>query len=182
MYYMLQKCTTWNIAKVFFEDPELEFSLAEIKRRTELAATSLLLHLKVLLNEGIIKRTKKQAGKRSYPLYTANQTGVKYKHYKKLSNLDSIETSDLVEYIKNNCIPDCIVLFGSYARGEDNKKSDIDLYVQSKEKSILMAKYEKILKRKIQLHFKEDFDKYPKELKNNIINGILLSGFLEAFK
>jgi hypothetical protein len=44
-----------------------------------------------------------------------------------------------------------------------------------------MKKFEKILERNIELHFNEKFSAYPKELKNNIANGILLSGFLEAY-
>ena len=46
----------------------------------------------------------------------------------------------------------------------------------------MIKNYEKLIGRKIQLHFKEDFNKYAKELKNNIINGIVLVGYLEVFK
>ena len=45
-----------------------------------------------------------------------------------------------------------------------------------------LKNFEKKLKKRIQIHFKENFSSYPKELKNNIINGIIIYGFLEAFK
>ena len=33
-----------------------------------------------------------------------------------------------------------------------------------------------------ELHFNDNFNSYSKELKNNIINGIVISGFLEGYK
>ena len=77
--------------------------------------------------------------------------------------------------------PNSIVLFGSYQKGEDTIKSDIDLFIESKEQNINLQEFETKLNRKIQLHFNESFEKYPKELKNNICNGIVLKGYLEIF-
>lgn len=179
---MLQKCTIYQIAGIFFDEPETEFSLAEIKRRSGKAATSVLIHLKELTKDGIILKASKKAGKRQYPIYKSNQINLSYKNYKQFFNLDMLKRSNLIEFIKNQCFPDCIILFGSFAKGEDVNTSDIDLYIQSKEKKLNLEKYEKFLGRKIQLHFKEDFNQYAKELKNNIINGIVLSGYLEIFK
>ncbi len=181
MLYMLQKCTIFKIAKVFFNDPEREFSLAEIRRNTNIAPTSIVIHLKELIKENIICKKYKSSGKRIYPFYKANFENKKYKFYKFIHNLETLEKSSMIEYIKDTCMPNCIILFGSYAKAEDTKESDIDIYVQSKEKSLNLKKYEKLISRNIQLHFKEDFNRYSKELKNNIINGIKLSGYLEVF-
>ena len=61
-------------------------------------------------------------------------------------------------------------------------RSKIDLFVECKKEELNLEKFEKKLGRKIELHFNEDFTLFPKELKNNIINGIVLSGFLEGYK
>lgn len=66
-------------------------------------------------------------------------------------------------------------------KGEDVEDSDLDLFVETEKANIDVSKFEKTLKRKIQLHFKENFKKYPPELKNSIINGAVLEGYLEAF-
>ena len=71
-----------------------------------------------------------------------------------------------------------IGVFGSYVRGEQRKKSDIDIFLIAKEKKIDLDKYEKKLNRKIQMFFSENLSRLPKELQNNILNGIILSGFL----
>ena len=44
-----------------------------------------------------------------------------------------------------------------------------------------LERFEKSLNRKISLHFSDNFNKLPKELRNNIINGVRLAGYLEAF-
>lgn len=67
-------------------------------------------------------------------------------------------------------------MFGSASKGDDLEESDIDLFVQAPEKKIKLAKYEKLLKRKISLFFEENFSRLSKELKNNILNGNILKG------
>ena len=54
-------------------------------------------------------------------------------------------------------------LFGSYSRGEDVEESDIDLFVEAKERNLDIRRFEKALGRKMQLHFKEDINLFPKE-------------------
>ena len=44
-----------------------------------------------------------------------------------------------------------------------------------------LEKYEKKLDKKIQLFFSEDIKKLPTELRNNILNGIKLRGYLKIF-
>lgn len=96
-----------------------------------------------------------------------------------MHNLDQI--INLIEFLKKEFMPNCIILFGSFARGEDIEDSDIDLFLECKKKNINLSKFEKQLNRKIQLHFNDNFKQYAKELKNNIINGIILDGYIEGY-
>ena len=95
-------------------------------------------------------------------------------------NLLELQNSNLVSYLQDSLMPKCIVLFGSYQRGEDVEYSDIDLFIESTEEKVDLSKFAKMLNRNIQIHFKDNFKKYPTELKNNIINGVVLEGYLEA--
>jgi len=72
-------------------------------------------------------------------------------------------------------------LFGSSSRGEDIEESDIDLYVQAGEREMGLYPYERSLNRNIQLHFKKDLQDYPKELRNNVANGIVMYGYLKVY-
>jgi hypothetical protein len=58
----------------------------------------------------------------------------------------------------------------------------VDLLVVSKEKEVDLKKFESALKRKISLHFEENVSEIPKELLNNIVNGIVLYGYLTVFQ
>lgn len=176
---MLQKCSLFKVAKVFFNEPTKEHYLIEISKKSNLAHTSVKQHLLTLKNLSIIKESTEIKGTRKYPLYKANIDNKEYKFYKKIHNLNQIK--ELINYLKDKLMPNTVVLFGSYSRGEDIEKSDVDLFVECKEETINLKKFEKELNRKIQLHFKKDFKKYPKELKNNIANGIILNGYLEVF-
>ena len=77
-----------------------------------------------------------------------------------------------------------IVLFGSFAKGEDIEDSDIDLYIETlSKKNIDLEKFEKLLKRKIQIFRHKNLNEISNpHLANNIINGIILNNYIEVFK
>ncbi|RLI96702.1 MAG: hypothetical protein DRO96_02470 [Candidatus Aenigmatarchaeota archaeon] len=102
---------------------------------------------------------------------------------KKLYNIKSLYVSGLVEFLKVELSNPSIILFGSYAKGEDTERSDIDLYIETpSKKDITLEKFEKKLKRNIQIfRHKNLFEIKNKDLVNNIINGIVLNGFVEVF-
>ena len=178
---MLQKSSISRTAEVFFLNPTKAHYLMDISRKIGVAHTSVKKSLTKLVNLGLIEEKKEKKGTRIFPVYKAKKEPA-FKKYKKLYNLSSVMESKLVEFIEEKLTPRCIVLFGSYSRGEDTEDSDIDIYVECKKEDLSLRKFEKNLGRKIELHFNESFASYPKELKNNIINGIVLSGFLEGYK
>ncbi|MBI2575528.1 nucleotidyltransferase domain-containing protein [Candidatus Woesearchaeota archaeon] len=74
--------------------------------------------------------------------------------------------------------PEAIILFGSYGKGEDTSKSDIDLAVITKRRIKLgLGKYENALKRKIQV-FEMETGKVDKNMLTSLANGIVLEGYL----
>ncbi len=96
---------------------------------------------------------------------------------KRIENLKFIYLSGLSDYLERELAGATVILFGSYSRGEDTKNSDIDLAViERKEKRLSPEKYELILQRRIHILFYSSWKDIPKELKNNILNGILLHG------
>lgn len=178
---MLQKCTIFRVAKVFFDQPSKKFGLVEISRKAGLAHTSVTNQLDNLLKLGIIRVYVEKKGRRKFPQYYANSEEIAFKRYKKIHNLDMLHSSGIVEFIKDTFMPRSVVLFGTYSRGEDKEDSDIDIFIESEGKEVDLSNFEKKLNRKVELHFKKRFAEYPKELKNNILNGITISGFLEGY-
>lgn len=178
---MLQNYNKYKVLKIFFDNPLAEggFQLREISRKIKLAPTSVKNYLKELEKEKLI--TKKKHRTNNFPLYYANRDGENFQFYKKISTIISIKESGLLDYINEECWPDAIILFGSAARGEDIKNSDIDIYIQTKQTKLNLKKYEKCLKRKINPFFEQKLNKLSKELRNNILNGVILSGYMEIF-
>jgi predicted nucleotidyltransferase len=113
----------------------------------------------------------------------ANLESDSYIFYKKVFNLYRIERYGLVKELKNFFHPEAIVLFGSFARGEDIEESDVDILIITKREergeTINLNKYEKLLKRDINLHLFDSLKERPKEFKNTVANGVVLYGYLK---
>ena len=178
---MLQKCSVFKVAGIFFDEPTMPHYLLEISNKAGLAHTSTKKHLSQLERLAVIKESVEKKGKRNFPVYKANLESDAFKNYKRMHNVFQIEESGLINFLRDKLMPRAIVLFGSYSKGEDTEDSDIDLFVECGKEEVDASKFERQLNRKISLHFREDFKKYAKELKNNIVNGMVLSGYLEAF-
>ena len=171
---MIQKCSSWKVFSRFAKNPTRPYQIRELSREINLATTSIKLHLKDLEKNDFIKQEKVGV----YKAYKANFNYENFRFYKKLFNLMALNECGLIRELEKQLAPDVIILFGSYSKGEDIENSDIDIFALSKEKNIELKKYEKSLDRKIQLFFSEDLNKLPKELFNNILNGVILSGFI----
>lgn len=179
---MLQKYTIDKVAEVFYKYPTKEHYLKGISKEINLAHTSVKKHLEELSKLSIIKETILKKGKRIFPVYKADINSKIYRKYKTIYNLISIQESEVIDFLYDKLMPRAIVFFGSFQKGEDIEDSDIDIFVECKKEELDLKKFENKLCRKIQLHFKDNFKDYSKELKNNILNGIVLSGFLEGYK
>lgn len=173
---MIQNYTTYRILQLFFDHPTKNFQLREICRMLKLGLPSVRNHVKKLEREGFIKREKKSI----YASYISNRNEL-FKIYKRNDILIRIYETGLIDFLSDIFVPNAIVLFGSSSRGEDVESSDIDLFLISKEREVDLKKFEEKLKRKITLHFEEKVSKIPKELLNNLINGIVVYGYLKVF-
>ncbi len=102
---------------------------------------------------------------------------------KRIANIKSLYESGLVSYLSDKFPGSAIIVFGSYSYGEDAESSDIDIaimgYPEKHRASNDFMKWEKRLHRKIQLHFFENTKSIHKNLKDNIVNGIVLEGAIK---
>jgi predicted nucleotidyltransferase len=174
---MLQNYSRYRILQEFFESPKKDFYIRALSRATKIAAPSIMNHLDALLREGYIIREKNGI----YPSFRANTDNCYYRLLKQQNLVFMLKKSGLLEFIEEKTKPNCIILFGSASRGEDTETSDIDLFVQSQSAGLNLEKYEKLLKRRIIPLFEPNLKSLSKELLNNLVNGQVLYGFLEAF-
>lgn len=96
---------------------------------------------------------------------------------KRAENLKLIYEISLPEFLEENFPGTTIILFGSYSRGEDTIKSDIDIaIIGANEKEIDLTKLEKKLEREIRMEYYPALKGMRKEFKENLCNGIVLAG------
>lgn len=176
MFHMLQKSSSWLVLKQFLENPTKKHQIREISRKINLATTSVKKHIEKLIQQNLIFEKKD-----IFKYYQANFDKEEFRFYKKINSMIMIRDSGLLEYLENQTSAEVIILFGSCAKGEDTQESDLDLYVQAPSKNLNLKKFEKKINKKIQLFFYEDINQVPKELRNNILNGIKLAGYLKVF-
>ena len=174
---MLGKDNRYKVLKVFLDSPTYEFGLREISRICKVAPPSVSNYLKEFEREGLVERKFRK----DLPVYTGNREQDMFITYKKISILYELFNCGLVHFLWNNLSPQAIILYGSFARGESIEDSDIDIFVIGKEKKIDLEKYEKKLGKKIHLMFNANVKNIQKELKNNLINGIILKGYLKVY-
>lgn len=104
----------------------------------------------------------------------ANQRAIELK---RVENLRNIYVSGLSDHLDRELAGGTIIIFGSYARGEDLNLSDIDLAVIGrKDKLLHLESYETILNRKINVNFFKSFKVIDIHLRDSILGGILLQG------
>ena len=164
-----------KIEELFFENPSKYFYLREVSKSAKVPKTTVQRILIELKEDNFIIKIKDKP----YPKYVANTENFYYKYYKKNNIIKNLYKSSLIEYLVKELNPKTIILFGSCAKGEYDGKSDIDIFIELKEDKIEIARYERILKHKINIFFDEKISNLSKELFNNIINGEKLYGFIK---
>ena len=168
------------IASYFFINPTTKSRVRELERQLKLPLPSIIRYCRELEKEGILATTKIGI----VMFYNADRASKRYLLEKKLFNIRSVYECGLVNHLREELSNPPIILFGSYARGEDIEESDIDLYIEMhSKKEVDLLKYEKALTRKIQVfRHKSLADIKNVHLSNNIINGVILNGYIEVFR
>ncbi|MBI3617232.1 MAG: nucleotidyltransferase domain-containing protein [Candidatus Omnitrophica bacterium] len=120
-----------KILNFFIFHPDASFYEREIARKTGLSPSSTHYVLTRLYQAGVINR--KQNGRMYF--YSIDITNPYLKEFKSLANLLLIEP--MIEKLKG--LSHKIVLFGSWAQGNDNENSDIDLFIVSSKKEKVLS-------------------------------------------
>ena len=169
---MIAKNTVLFVLDVFFDNPTREFHARELSRKTRLSIFTILVAIKTLARKDLIRVEKKGNLK-----IVAASHSIAFVRAKRIRNIEKMYDSGIVDYlIRAYDKPEAIVLFGSYGRGDDVEKSDIDIgIITSGHKELTLEKFERVLSRKISVH-EFELKKISREFHNNLINGIILDG------
>lgn len=166
-----------EILRYLFIKAGNSFNARGLARAVEVSQPAISKALPLLEKEGYLKVEKDKESKRLS--ITLNRDTPLVTGLKRAENLKMIYESGLIDYLEEKFPGITIILFGSYSRGDDTEKSDIDIAIIGKEKRIDLEVYEKLLEKTIFLHFYDSLNKIDKNLRSNILRGITLIGVAE---
>lgn len=170
----LFKNNAYLVLELFINNPNTDFHIRKVARMLKLTHPTVSRHISKLSKLGFLKKKDDSI----YPTYHADVESDQYKLYKRNYIVEKIIDSGLVEYIQKKTLASSIILFGSCAKGTYTQKSDIDIFVEAEDNKLDISKFEKSLGRSINLLYESRIKDLSTELQNNIINGIVLYGFI----
>ena len=167
-----------KIKEYFFLNPTIKLRVRQIERIVKVPLPSVIRYTKELEKESILTSSEIA----NIRVFLANRASKQFLLEKRLFNIKNIST--LADFLIEELSNPNIVIFGSYSKGEDLENSDIDIYIETASKKKLnLEKFEKLLQRKIHVFVYKNINTIEnKKLTNNILNGIIINGFVEVFK
>jgi len=167
---MVHKCSYSKTLEIFFQEPTKIHFIKEISRKIGVAPTSIRRNISELFEENLI------IPKKSSPFdgYVANRDCERFIFLKRVYNFGSLEKLKI--YLEKSFYPTLAVVFGSYSLGEDIENSDLDLLIVSKIKKIDLKKFEKELKREVNILVIDSLNKLEQPILNKVYNGFVICG------
>jgi predicted nucleotidyltransferase len=155
-----------KLLKLFYEDLSKQYTVREIARILNESHSSVQHNLKQLKECGIINLENKWID------------SFRNRYFKRDYYIRKILFSGLIEHLEKELAASAIILFGSFSKGESIKESDIDIFVEcARDKKLDLKKYERKLEHKIELFLRPKITLLPKNLLNNVVNGVKLKGY-----
>ena len=172
-----------KLLEIFILEPEREFYVRELARKTKSSPTTISKYLNLYKKMGILKSEKRM----NHLLFSASFSFL-FRQKKLSYNLEKIYSSGVVKFLKDVFdYPEAIVLFGSWAKGENAGRSDLDLLIISPiKKEVDLKKFRRKLGN-VQLFVFSNGEirkmtKENPELVNSFLNGVVLDGAWGLFK
>ncbi len=176
---MFKKYALFKILEVFFREPFKKFYLREIAKIAGVSTQTAKVQLDWLTQNSFLKKEKLG----NLYLFKADYESQVFRQFKIAFSVLELEKSGLIQYLKSNYEINSLVVFGSFAKGEDTSESDIDiLLITNSKKSPDLIKYVKRLGKDISL-LQCSYDEWKRKAKSNkafyeqiLIFGIVLHG------
>ncbi|PIN70533.1 hypothetical protein COV94_01595 [Candidatus Woesearchaeota archaeon CG11_big_fil_rev_8_21_14_0_20_57_5] len=161
----------------FFNEPSRHWHFTDLRQATGLPDHRLVVWLERFHEQNLVRRVKLE-GQRSY--YRALSESPDYRMRKRAFAFEDMRASGLLAYLAS--LPaEAVVLFGSMARSDWHTDSDIDVFVLGSSAQIRKHRFEKRMRRDIQLFTYSDrrtLASVDGALLRSIAEGMLLRGDL----
>ncbi len=146
---LFEKYTEWKMLKFFLDNPSTSFYVKELSRRLKVSPGSVSRFVNKVEKDGLL--VKDVTG--NIHQYRLNNEDVVVRQLKVFNSMIEFRKARLVERVVDENVLS-LVLYGSYASGKNDDKSDIDLLVISNKKrdyTKVIQQQENVLKHRVTL-------------------------------
>ena len=165
-----------ELVRFLLQHPSGNYTANALALQLHVSPTAIAKAIPNLVDEELITATKDKLSKRrAIQLVRSARTIA----LKRVENLRLLYATSIVEYLTEQLPGSTIILFGSFAFGEDVETSDIDIAVIGSKKKLEMSRFEKSIKHPISLQYYSSMKGINTHLKENLCNGIVLQGSIE---
>ena len=163
-----------EVLRFLCSKPSEEFNISEISELTGISKPYISEELDYLEEQGVVKIRRRSNQK----IAGFNRENDEALNLKRLVNLNEFYSSGILsKVVEEYQYPEAIVLFGSFADGEDTEKSDVDLAIITDKE--LSLKGLEVMNRSVNIvEFTED--SILPEMLESLANGITVYGHLEV--
>jgi predicted nucleotidyltransferase len=164
-----------KILELFFNSQK-HWHFEELRKLVKIGKPQLARWLKLFEKEKIIKRIKPKG---KMPYYIQHTENPAFRTQKRLFALEKM--SEMINHLAALKKAKVVILFGSFARSDWWKDSDIDIFIYGDDNDFEQGKYELKLKREIQVHSaknRKDLQNIDKLLPY-IISGDFIKGSIQ---
>ena len=148
MIQLYQKIKQLTILKLFIENPHSNYYLRESARLLKMDPMTVKRALTLFVADGILLKKEEK----NQILYKANIDSPAFRYMKISYNLSWLQKKGVPEFLQHHMnTVTSILLFGSYAKGENDAESDVDILTISLSKNIPVTELSKLLKRDVNL-------------------------------
>ncbi len=163
-----------NVLELFFNEPTKHWHFKEIVRKAKISEERANYWLKKFIKEEIIKHIK---SKGKMPYFIARYDSSKYENKKKLYGLNRLFEIGLLNQLQSLKNTKTVVVFGSFARGDWNTNSDIDVFIYGDPEKLKFGTI--AMGREVEVHFcrtKKEIKEIRSGLMNNVVKGYFVKG------
>ncbi|MDP2750629.1 MAG: nucleotidyltransferase domain-containing protein [Nanoarchaeota archaeon] len=169
-----------NVLKLILENSPLkEWHFEDVVKEAKVTRLVANKWLKKYKSEGLLYHIKEKG---KFPYFTVGSNNPFYYSLKRIYALEQLHKSGLIPKLLSLKTAKTVILFGSIAKGDWYKGSDIDVFVFGDISDFDKNIYEHKLKKKIELHVfqnKKEIDEVKTGLIKNVINGYVIKGQIQ---
>ena len=167
---MVQMYYKWHkLLECFYEYPLISFSVRKLAEKTKLSSSTVQRYLQEMRKKKILNRDGS----------LRDSSSCRFR--KAFFMMDKIMDSGLLEFLEVEYKPRAIVIFGGVRKGEYDKKSDVDIFIESDRDEIVdLARFERKIGHRVELFIRRSVNDLNVNLRNNVLNGIKLAGYLDV--